>query len=83
MNKIGEVAEYYWDNIKNLAIIKGYWKNGYVGSRNIIDLLFDNHIITIEENIFLHNLRSKSWNNSDVANLIIYYEQLKSILENI
>ena len=83
MNTIGEVADYYWENIKNLAIIKGYWKNTYVGSRDIINLLSNNHIITIEENIFLNDLRSKSWNNRDVANLIIYYEQLKSILENI
>lgn len=83
MNKIGEVPDYYWENIKNLAIIKGYWKNGYTSSKDIINLLSDNHIITIEENIFLYDLKSKSWANGDVANLIIYYEQLKSILENI
>ena len=83
MNTGGEVVGYYWDNIKNLAKIKGYWKKTYSGSRNIIDLLSNNHVITIEEGIFLNDLRSKSWDNGDVANLIIYYQQLKSILENI
>lgn len=78
-----EIADYYWPDIKNLAIIKGYWKKGYGGTRNIIDLLSNNHIISIEEGIFLNDLRSKSYDNKDVANLIIYYEQLKSILENI
>lgn len=83
MNKIGEVPDYYWENIKNLAIIKGYWKNTYTGSKDIINLLSDNHIISIEKNIFLNDLKSKFWDDMDVANLIIYYEQLKSILENI
>lgn len=83
MNTRGEVEDYYWENIKNLAIVKGYWKNTYTGSKDIINLLSDNHIITIEENIFLNDLRSKSQDNKDISNLIIYYEQLKLILENI